>query len=100
MNGGDPGSEGRGLRLHHPSGNMGQGVWSRGELKGVSPEGVGKPINPQLARPVRGLVLTGQQSRLQDPKPRDLALARMKWIERSMEVRTRTDVQFVWLSWG
>lgn len=100
MNAGDRGSEERGLRLHHPSGNMGQGVNSRGELKGVSPEGAGKPISPQLVRPVRDLVLIGRQSRLLYPKPRDLALARMKWIERSMEVRPRTDVQFVWLSWG
>ncbi len=44
MNSGDGNSKCRGLGLHHQSGIIGQGVYSRGELKWFTHEGKGKPI--------------------------------------------------------
>lgn len=45
------------------------------------------------------MVLKGLKSLLQDPKPVDLFLVKMKSFERTMEVCTSTDVQFVWMNW-
>lgn len=44
--------------------------------------------------------LKGPQSLLGNPKPGDLALGRMKCLERGMEVRRCSDVQFVTMTWG
>src|SRR5665648_352546 len=47
MGSGDRTSECRGLGLHHQSGIIGQGVYSRGELKWFTHGGTGKPISLQ-----------------------------------------------------
>lgn len=45
--------ETRGPELHHPSGNMGQGVYSRSELKEITSVGIGKPIFLQMYYHIR-----------------------------------------------
>lgn len=37
---------------------------------------------------------------MEDPKPVDLALGRLKCLERGMEDRRYSDVQFASMTWG
>lgn len=67
MRSGDGIAKWRGLGLHHPSGIMGQGVYSRSELKRITRGGIGKPIFSQPIHHIRKICSIEAGSACQDP---------------------------------